>query len=163
MLRLTSIFVACHGIVAALSPAIWQGVRTGYLSDSFWTLSHIGQIGVATISIVGLGAIAALNAAKTRAILRRSQHRHRIIVWCVDCILSLGVFAAAYVLSPQIFYTLYQQIIPALPDQWVVDNAANWERFTSIIIPRVGATMSDHLAGVAVGGVFLFTTYLHRR
>jgi len=107
--------------------------------------------------------IACLNALKTRAMLRRTRHRQRVLVWLFDCSLGVCVFGLFYVLSPQVFYTLYQQVIPGLPNQLVIDNAANWEKFADIIIPRMDAPMSDHLAGIAIGGIVLFTAYLHRR
>lgn len=162
-MRVILILTICHLIAAVISPAIWHGVFAGYPGDSFWTLSEVGRIGVIVISISGMVMIACLNAFKTRTILRRSQHRQRILVWLLDSGLGICVFGLFYVLSPQVFYALYQQLIPGLPDQLVIDSAANWKKFADIIIPRMNAPMSDHLAGVAIGGIVLFTAYLHRR
>jgi len=162
-MRILFAWLSCHVIAVIVAPAIWIGVQSGYSNDSYWTLSTAGQVGVLTITICGLLVLSALNAWKTNKILSRSKHRARLLVWLLDCALSVGVFILAYIVSPQVFYAFYQQVIPDLPNQWVIESAANWERITSIMIPRTGGTLADHAAGVAVGGTIMFTAYLHRR
>lgn len=160
-LRLGAVLLACHVLFAALAPAIWQGIAAGYPGDSFWTLASIGRLGVVAISITGLGALAVFNYWKSGVILRRKQNRMRVAIWVLDCGIGVAAFGVVYVISPQIFYTLYQMLIPGLPNQWVIDNAARWDNFIAIMIPQNGAPMADHLAGVAIGGIVFFTTYLH--
>ncbi|SEW37727.1 hypothetical protein SAMN04488515_2388 [Cognatiyoonia koreensis] len=162
-MRTLFIWLLCHLVVVAASPVVWTGVADGYVGDSFWTLSDVGQIGVIAICLSGLLTVATVNAWKTLAILRMSHHRWRISVWLLDVVLGLGVFAIAYVLSPQVFYSFYQQLFPSLPDQWVIDSAANWTKLLKVTSPRHGASLSDHIAGIAMGGIVLFTAYLHRR
>lgn len=162
-MRILLVWIFCHLAAAAAMPAFWQGAANGYAGDSFWTLSVPGRIGVATISISGLLILAAVNNWKTQAILRWSRYRWRVPVWLLDVALSLALFALLFSISPQIYYSFYQQIIAGLPNQWVIDGPFNWDRLRDIALPRSGASLADHTGAIAIGGLILFTAYLHRR
>lgn len=162
-MRTLLVWLACYLGAAVMSLAVWQGVQTGYPMDSFWTLSVIGRVGVITITIAGLLLLAAVNAWKTRHILLRSQYRWRVPVWLFDTGLGLLLFGVLFSVSPQFYYSFYQQIIADLPNQWVIDSAFNWDRLREVAVPRTGGSIADHAAAVAMGGIVLFTAYLHKR
>jgi len=163
LLRTIFALLGCHLLVVIFTPSIWQGIATGYPGDSFWTLSLIGRCGVILISLSGMALISVLNASKTQALLRHSRNRWPVLVWLLDCILGVLLFVGIYAISPQVFYGLYQLLIPGLPNQWVIDDAARWREITTVFIPRFGGSMADHLVAIALGGIILFTSYLHRR
>lgn len=162
-MRIGFIWLGCFALAAAIIPGVWQGVIAGYPGDSFWTLSTFGRIGVVAISLIGLLLLTALSGWKTRRILGWSKHRWRIPIWLCDVLLTVLLFAVAFSVSPQIYYSFYQDIIAGLPDQWVIDRPLNWDRLRDIATPHTGQAMADHGAAIAVGGLVLFTAYLHRR
>ena len=162
-MRTFLIWILCHLIAAALIPGIWQGLQNGYPGDSFWTLSELGRIGVIAISVSGLLILTALSALKTNRILRWSQHRWRLLVWLLDVALTLVLFGVLFSVSPQVYYSFYQEIIADLPNQWVIDGPFNWDRLRDIALPTAQGPLADHGATIAMGGLVLFTSYLHRR
>jgi len=162
-MRIVLIWFACQFLAAAIIPPMWGGLTTGYSGDSFWTLSDTGRIGVVAITVTGLLILAGVSAWKTKIILRWSQHRWRIPVWLFDAALGVALFAVLFSISPQVYYSFYQQVIAGLPDQWVIDGPINWDRLRDIAIPKTGGALADHAALAVMGGGVLFTAYLHRR
>lgn len=82
-----------------------------FSKDSFFTLSGTGQAGLLTLSVL----MAALMLAMTRKICTGKKTVNR-----------LGLAAILFVfflwLSPQVYYSYYQLIIPGLPWQIVIKS-----------------------------------------
>jgi len=162
-MRTSFSWLSAHVIVGALTPALWLAAADGYTGDSFWTLSTFGRLGVVAISVLGMAALGACIAWKTRRLRRTLPQVPTAILWVCDVLIGVLLFALIFSVSPQIFYSFYQLIFDGLPQQWVIDGPLNWDRLAEVIPPRTAGSLADHLAFVAMGGVVLFTTYLHWR
>jgi hypothetical protein len=107
-----------------------------YRSDSFFSLSPLGSIGLAALSaVLALGLLAGLwRAARGRGMILRLG--------------LVGVMFVSFVwLSPQIYYAYYMVIFDDLPVQWVgrfPDVQTLWQ--TVSFTGR--ATLSAHSQGV---------------
>ena len=80
-----------------------------YQNDSFFSLSGPGQVGLAALSIV-MTVLVLLGAAR---LMRGRGVALRLGI-------AVVVFALFVWLSPQVYYTYYQQIFDDLPVQWVI-------------------------------------------
>lgn len=80
-----------------------------YGSDSFFTLSTGGQIGLAALSMTLACGMLVLT-------YRASRGRP----FALRILIALLLFAAFEWLSPQIYYIYYRLIIQGLPLQWVI-------------------------------------------
>lgn len=107
-----------------------------YSNDSFFSLSTLGSVGLAILSlllVLGLGWLC-WRVMRGRSILTRIA-------------IALVAFVAFVWLSPQIYYTYYMLLFEGLPVQWV----GHWPD-VSVLIETVTfqgrATLSDHSKGV---------------
>jgi len=159
----TTSYIALASMFAVVlnSPGIWIALGTGYSGDSFATLSTAGKAGVIVISAAGLAAIYAICGAKSRRVLRDQHTRPALVV--LDLIVSIGIFGLFYAISPQVFYTLYQFLIPDLPDQTVLRLPLAMEQFRNALALSPSGSMSQHLAGIGWLGIVPFTLWFHAR
>jgi hypothetical protein len=108
-----------------------------YDSDSFFTLSVPGQIGLAALSLM----LAFVMVLLTLRVTRSLPIGLRLAV-------ALLLFAAFDWLSPQVYYAYYRVIIPDLPLQWVIglwpDPLASFRLLTF----SVAQDLSAHGRGV---------------
>ena len=108
-----------------------------YDSDSFFTLSDTGQIGLAALSLVLAGAMLFVTYRVTRG--------RRILLRLA---LAIVLFAAFEWLSPQVYYTYYRVIIPGLPLQWVIDLVPNPGTVPKLLTFTQSNDLSAHGRGV---------------
>lgn len=80
-----------------------------YRQDSFFDLSHWGQVGLATLSL----SLFVLMVLLARLLLRRYPIWARFFG-------ALVMFWVFVWFSPQIYYMYYRLVIPDLPLQWVI-------------------------------------------
>jgi hypothetical protein len=81
-----------------------------YTRDSFFTLSYLGQIGLAILSFM-LAVCFLLLATR---IARKFSSPVRLLI-------SIAFFVLFVWLTPQVYYTYYYFLIEGLPLQWVVN------------------------------------------
>ena len=104
-----------------------------YDGDSFFTLSTTGQVGLAVLSLVLTGLVlAALWVFPRRGVVIFAVILFWLFVW----------------VSPQIYYSYYQQIIPGLPTQIVVGDPPGSDFVIGLITFSGEANLSDHGKGV---------------
>lgn len=150
------------GVVISLPP-LWDAIRAGYPTDSFWTLGVGGRLGVIALSAVGISATFLCLAWKTSLILRFRRGPTATAWALIDIAIGLFIFAVVFSVSPQAFYSFYRLIIPGLPQQWVIDGLLDQDRLKMIAIVTSGGSLADHLAGVALWATVPFTAWLHLR
>lgn len=142
---------------------IWPRIAAGYPGDSYWTLNWVGHTGVVTISLVGIAMLFLALAAKTRLVLGLARGGPGMIRASLDGLAGLLIFAVVFSVSPQVFYTFYQLIIPGLPSQLVVDTLIDTDRLTAIARLDPQGSLADHLAGITFWAILPFTLWLHLR
>lgn len=108
-----------------------------YESDSFFTLSAGGQLGLAMLSVV-------LSLAVLWALWRGTRALPR--AWRVA--LALVGFWFFVWLSPQVYYQYYRLIIDGLPAQWVVWPPRWPAEAAQLLIFQGPANLSAHGQGV---------------
>ena len=122
-----------------------------YESDSFFTLTGSGQVGLACLSLVLAVGMLALT-------LWLARGRARIMS-------AFGLFFLFVWLSPQVYYVYYRMIIDGLPQQWVI-GAPRWgEAFGYLTFTGPGS-LSAHgqgLLGWLMIGLALFRGKIIRR
>jgi hypothetical protein len=159
----TTSYIALASMFAVVlnSPGIWLALANGYAGDSFATLGMFGKAGVILISTAGLAAIYAISGAKSKRVLRDQPTRPALVV--LDVIVSIGIFGLVYAISPQVFYTFYQFLIPDLPDQTVLRWPLAVEQFRTAIAMSPSGSLHNHLAGIGWLGIVPFTLWFHAR
>lgn len=114
-----------------------QEDRPVYASDSFFTLTIAGQIGLAALSLILGGLIIAIYV----------RLAGRIPHWSMRIVLALLIFWAFAWLSPQIYYGYYLLIIDGLPVQWVVRRPPGPAELLSLMTFQGPGTLSAHGQG----------------
>ena len=107
-----------------------------YDSDSFFTLSVPGQIGLAVLSLVLALAMVVLTLRMTRSL----PIGFRLA-------LALVLFVAFDWLSPQVYYSYYRMIIPGLPLQWVIGTLPDPSASFRILTFSAAQDLSAHGRG----------------
>ena len=121
-----------------------------YQSDSFFTLSIPGQIGLACLTLV-------LSVAAMLLVLKLTWHR----AWWWRVLIAGGLFLGFLWLSPQIYYTYYRAIIPGLPLQVVISTWPDPIEALRLLMFSDGSNLSAHGRGV-LGWAMLITSALRR-
>lgn len=159
-LRATPVLMAA-AMLAVLAGAVHvqTSALAGYPNDSFWDLGAFGRVGVLLISAVGLTLIFLFLAWKSR-FFRRLRRLPWGLGLALDLVAGLLIYAVLFSMSPQAYYALYQLVFPDLPSQIVVRHILS-PRLFDIVGLRLGGSMSDHLAGIALWAILPFTFWLH--
>ena len=152
-------------IVAVVIAAdnLHSAILSTYPTDSFWTLATSGRLGVIAISTIGLGAMFAGLAWKTRRVLQIKTQVSATAWMLFDMAAGCLIFGIIHTISPQVFYSFYRLIFDGLPNQWVIDTLFDRARMQAIAALPANANMADHLAGVILWAVVPFTGWLHLR
>ena len=155
--------LACFIAVFLSSPELWQSISGGYREDGFFDLNTTGRVGVIAISTFCIAAFYLLLAAKTRWILTLTSPSlaSRIFSLVVDCIISLALFGFLFSLTPQFYYTLYQFVIPELPNQIVIKSVFDFEKLRSIARLAVDDNLSHQLSGIALLAIIPYISWLY--
>lgn len=122
-----------------------------YTTDSFFTLSVPGQIGLAILSgILTIGMVVAARRLSVASAL-----------W-MRMVLAMAMFVAFNWLSPQIYYTYYRMIIPGLPLQWVIATLPDFTETVTLLVFRAGDNLSAHGRGL-LGWAMVVAAILPKR
>lgn len=122
-----------------------------YSSDSFFTLSVAGQIGLLLVSVF----MAIVTLGFTRLLTFHRPYILRPFIWGV-------VFISFIWLSPQGYYTYYRLIFDGLPAQSVIQAPPRPEVLWAYLTFSGAATLSAHAIGV-LGWLTLVVAMLPRR
>ncbi|MEL6479339.1 MAG: hypothetical protein AAFR17_18580 [Pseudomonadota bacterium] len=123
-----------------------------YRGDSFFTLSALGQVGLAGVSLV----LAALMLLASRRLAERG--------W--PALLVPGLFWLFEWLSPQVYYLYYQSIFEGLPWQIVVGPMPLPGDIVALMTFSGPATLSAHGRGVlywAMAAMAVWVLFRRRR
>ena len=155
--------VACFIAVIISSPDLWQSLYNANRPDGFYDLNTTGRVGVILISSICIIAFFVLLYMKTKWILNHTKPElpARIFSLVVDCLISLILFGFLYSLTPQLYYTLYQNVFADLPNQIVIRSAFEWERLLTVAKLDADTTFSHQLSGVALLAIIPFIAWLH--
>lgn len=140
------------------APEVWHTIGAGYPHDSFWTLAWGGRIAVVAVSTLGFAGIFVILSWKTQYF----QQLPTALALPLDILAGVLIYGAVYTISPQVFYTLYQQIFPGLPNQIVVTTLFDTAQLVKIAQLAQGGSLSDHLAGVGLWAILPFTLWHYR-
>jgi len=121
-----------------------------YEGDSFYTLTGLGQFGLALLSLT-LTAVLLWLAAK---VMRR-------LSLVLSVVLALILFYGFVWLSPQIYYTYYMTLFEGLPWQIVVKDPPDMQKILRMLTFRDDATLSAHSQGV-LGWLLIATAFITR-
>lgn len=110
---------------------------THYDGDSFFTLSLMGQ--------VGLAALSALLTALTIWLSWRIGRRRRLVTRILNALAGLYLFTW---LSPQIYYGYYLMIFDGLPLQIVIQTPPSPSGVALLLTFQANASLSDHGKGL---------------
>ncbi len=151
------LLAALHvGLLAELSPMIAR--------DTILTLSPVNRTLLVVLTCVASVALALFCAGKTRYLQNTiasngsfkasspSAFRFSLTA-ALDTGLTLIVLWAAMSLAPQVFYTLYQWVIPGLPLQWVVSPVSLTQ-----VVSLVNLDATDSLSTLSAGFLILVIT-----
>ena len=139
-------------LIAAAQPGVWMRLLTGYEGDDFWTLDCGRGAGLALIAAALCLALLWGGARVSGWIRARGGGAFGRAI--VDASMKACGFAVLYLLSPQLFYAYYRQIIPGLPNQWVI----RWpeaEHVLRALAFAPEARLAEHLAAALFWGVIL--------
>ncbi|WP_298916383.1 hypothetical protein [uncultured Roseobacter sp.] len=128
-----------------------DGVGALYGQDSFFTLSTVGQIGLAAVSAF-LSFVMIWGASRLA--------RHRAWVW--RCALALVAFWLFVWLSPQIYYFYYLILFDGLPVQWIVKTAPGPMHLLRLLTFTSDANLSHHSQG-ALGWMMIIAALWPQR
>jgi hypothetical protein len=106
-----------------------------YDGDSFFTLSAIGQIGLAILSL-------SLCGGAVWGMTRLRMH------WALRVLAAVLSFWAFVWLAPQIYYLYYLTIIDGLPLQWVIQHIPSPHHLLNLLIFHANDTLSAHSQGL---------------
>ena len=122
-----------------------------YHEDSFFSLSTLGSVGLAVLSLV----LALLVLGVAWRLMRARG-------WAVRLGIAVGLFVVFVWLSPQVYYTYYGFLFDDLPRQWVARFPTAVELFDTI---RFGgrATLSAHSKAVLFWALVILATVRHVR
>ncbi|MEJ6393713.1 hypothetical protein V8J82_10625 [Gymnodinialimonas sp. 2305UL16-5] len=123
-----------------------------YQSDSFFTLSGAGQIGLVAVSI----AFALIVAGIVRFLARGRPWALRIAIWA-------ALFFVFVWLSPQGYYAYYRLIFDDLPRQWVIQAPPRPAELAALLTFSVRASLSFHSQGVLGWALLLVALWPYRR
>lgn len=103
------------------APGLHRAILSAYPQDSLFTLEPLEQAGVVAIaaSLILMGGWLAFHLARHLSTLWRDPCA-RCLALIANLNVTLTGYAVCFILSPQVFYSYYQMIIPGLPTQWVV-------------------------------------------
>lgn len=142
-------------VVAA--PSFWFALMNGYPGDSLFTLEPLEIVGVVAIALsliflfLWLLSAPLVWIAKSVAVAPLTRTATGIAA-----LVGAGlVFGISFTVSPQIFYAFYRQIIPGLPDQWVIKTWLDWDRLSGAAALQVDGSLSAHLTGLAFWTVLI--------
>lgn len=107
-----------------------------YAEDSFYTLSRLGQIGLAVLSLILFVAIVIIVYRLTRN-----------MPFFVRPLIALAAFWAFVWLSPQIYYLYYLTLFDGLPLQNVIQPPPSLMKILKLVIFQNDATLSAHSQG----------------
>lgn len=143
-----AIWAALGVLIAA--PGLRAAIEAGYPKDSLFTLAPAQQAIVVFIALALSWAacwsgerIAARFAPNGPAPITR-----RLVRFAGAAATALALYAAAYVVSPQLFYTYYRTIFAGLPAQWVIDPPRQLARLGEAALLPPADSIADHGAGV---------------
>lgn len=119
-----------------------------YTNDSFFTLSHLGQIGLAILSLL----LAVCFLLLAMRIARKFGRPVRLLI-------SSVLFALFVWLTPQIYYTYYYLLIEGLPFQWVIKAPPSPSHLGKLLTFTGPTNMSAHSKG-ALGWLMLILPQL---
>lgn len=142
-------------VVAA--PSFWFALMNGYPGDSLFTLEPLEIVGVVAIALFLIFLFLCLLSAPLVRIAKSvaAAPLARAETWCTALVGAGLIFGISFTVSPQIFYAFYRQIIPGLPDQWVIKTWLDWDRLTGAAALAVDGSLSAHLTGLAFWTVLI--------
>jgi hypothetical protein len=108
-----------------------------YSHDSFFDLSALGQVGLATLSLV----LSVLMVLASRRVLAPYGSLTRIAG-------ALVMFWLFVWMSPQVYYMYYRMIIPDLPLQWVIWPPRGPGQALQMLFFQYRANLSAHGQGI---------------
>jgi hypothetical protein len=123
-----------------------------YESDSFFTLTVWGRIGLVCLSVF----FALVAVAVTRAMTWRRALPIRVPIWAVLFILFVWA-------SPQGYYTYYRLIFDGLPAQSVVGALPRPQQIAALLTFQHPASLSTHGVGLLGWAMLLAALWPHRR
>lgn len=143
--------LACFLILVA-QPGVWMRGAQRYAGDDFWTLEGVRGFGLALIAASLCLGLLWLGARASRWI--RDWRLGEAPRSAADISLKVIGISGLYVLSPQLFYAYYRQIIPGLPSQWVIQwpDPAHVMRGLTF---AADARLAEHVAGALFWGLIL--------
>ena len=122
-----------------------------YNQDSFFDLSPLGQIGLATLSLT----LFALAFVATRGVLRG----HPCFVRLSGAII---VFWAFVWLSPQVYYMYYRLLFSDLPLQWVIKQPIGPLDIVGLLTFHGRQNLAAHSQGV-MGWILILAPFIRWR
>jgi len=135
-------------ICLSLNTQIWPVAARLYEGDSFHTLSAWSAFGLAVLSVILVLILWSLSWSLTRYLRGRKDNKPGVVV-TLDMIFTVGTYWLLLSISPQIFYSYYQQIFPGLPVQWVVSGMLPLAEFLTLLQLSPDDSLASHSAGFA--------------
>ena len=138
-------------------PSFWFALMNGYPGDSLFTLEPLEIVGVVAIALsliflfLWLLSVPLVWIAKSVAVAPLT----RVATGCAALVGAGLIFGISFTVSPQIFYAFYRQIIPGLPDQWVIKTWLDWDRLSAAAALAADGSLSAHLTGLAFWTVLI--------
>lgn len=138
--------------VFVAAPGLRSAIVSTYPQDSLFTLKPLEQAGVVMIagSPMLIGGWLAFRLACHLSVLWRSPFA-RVLALTANLNVTLAGYAALYILSPQLFYTYYQMIIPGLPVQWVIRGGKGLTELASAL-----QLQGDNSLAMSAAGAFFW-------
>ena len=153
-----SIATALAALVAAALGAapVWRALRAGYPGDSFYTLPPSAEVGLALLSLVLIGLLFTVSAAKSLWLARLlSPTAQGSGLWALDLAATLALAYLALWLVPQIYYLYYLTVFDGLPWQSVIKPPPGASEFFRLLLLSETASLSTHLQGVTARALLL--------
>lgn len=133
-------------------PGVWARAPL-YEGDTFWHLAPLARIGLASLSLLMIGAVH-FGLSRITPLPRSAP----LLRFAALSGISAMLFAGLLFLAPQIYYTYYLTLIPDLPVQWVVGWPPLADSLTLITFPP-DAPASAHLTGGALWSLVLVAAW----
>lgn len=123
-----------------------------YDSDSFFTLTLAGRIGLVAVS----ACFALFSLFVTRVLTIGRTGVARFIIWA-------AVYLGFVWISPQGYYAYYRIIFDDLPAQWVIGNPPAARELLELLSFRAPRTLSAHGIGILGWLMLVVTVWPQRR
>ncbi len=161
-------------LVSAFFCVVWQWPRLRvfteqgfYPGDSLYTLGPVEAVALAILTLLLLLCACYVSWHITGAVLRRVQVGKAVAVigGLLNGVAVLVMYWLFLSMVPQLYYTVYLQIFPDLPLQWVVRGLIPLDTFHATLIFREQPSLSVHAAGLLGWVLFVnsITQWLSRQ